>query len=140
MRSVDLIYYMRSRGEISDFQVGKGEGMNSTRNSYHPRDLMEKDQKCIMIIGGIAIFLPHSPVEARACVVDVAAEERRLGVIVIEEKEQTSESTKAVVEEEDHYEEWLKIFNHEVEQKITATLELAVEEEACSIDFIDLCE
>jgi hypothetical protein len=33
--------------------------------------MMEEDQRSILIIGGIEIFLPSSPVEASACVADV---------------------------------------------------------------------
>jgi hypothetical protein len=35
---------------------------------------MEEDQRCVLIIGGIQIFLPSSQVEARACVVDATEE------------------------------------------------------------------
>jgi hypothetical protein len=39
---------------------------------------MEEDQKCILIIGGIEIFLPHIPVEARACVADATKKDNQL--------------------------------------------------------------
>jgi hypothetical protein len=75
---------------------------------------MEEDQRCVLIIGGIQIFLPNSPAEANTsvsheevvqqeskkeamepnyfkenCVCDVgAAEERQLARIVKEEEEE----------------------------------------------------
>jgi hypothetical protein len=49
--------------------------------------MMGEDHKCILIIGGIEIFLSHIPIEARVCVADAKAEERQLGVTVIEEEE-----------------------------------------------------
>jgi hypothetical protein len=36
--------------------------------------IQEEDQRSILIIGAIWIFLPYSPVEARACVADAIAE------------------------------------------------------------------
>jgi hypothetical protein len=59
-------------------------------------------------------------------------------VIEEEEKEQTLMSTPA--EGEEHSEELLKIFSQEVEQEMTAALELAAEEEADNMDFVDLYE
>jgi hypothetical protein len=41
-----------------------------------------------MIIGGIQIFLPDSPVEARECVVDATIEERHSTMTVIEEEKE----------------------------------------------------
>jgi hypothetical protein len=35
---------------------------------------MEEDHRSILIIGGIEIFLPRSPVEARACVASASTE------------------------------------------------------------------
>jgi hypothetical protein len=43
--------------------VGKGEEMNSVESSYQRGVLMEEDQRCVLIIGGIQIFLPNSPTE-----------------------------------------------------------------------------
>jgi hypothetical protein len=60
MRSVDLIDCQEGRREIPYFQVGKEEErrlseslMNSVESSYQQGELVEEDQKCIMIIGGI---------------------------------------------------------------------------------------
>jgi hypothetical protein len=49
--------------------------MNSEVSSCQQEKLTEEDQKCILIIGGIEVFLPNSPVEARACVADATTEE-----------------------------------------------------------------
>jgi hypothetical protein len=42
--------------------------MNSAESSYQQGELVEEDQKCILIIGGIQIFLPNSPAEASTSV------------------------------------------------------------------------
>jgi hypothetical protein len=48
----------------------------------------EEDQRCILIIGGIEIFLPSNPAKARACVAYVMIEETNPTVTVKgEEKE-----------------------------------------------------
>jgi hypothetical protein len=68
----DLIDCQVGREEIPYFQVGKGEKMrhakslmNSEVSSDQRGELTEKDQRCLLIIGGIEVFLPHSPVEAK---------------------------------------------------------------------------
>jgi hypothetical protein len=100
MRSLeDLIDCQEGREEIPYCQVGKGEQMrlseslmnsevssdqreeltekmNSEVSSYQRGELMEKeDQKSILMIGGIEIFLPLRSVEVRACVAEGATEE-----------------------------------------------------------------
>jgi hypothetical protein len=81
MGPLDLIDLQVGREEIPRFQVGKGselrlvEGIMSSKvSSYQQRELMEEDQKYILIIGGIEVFLPHSPIEARACVASETTE------------------------------------------------------------------
>jgi hypothetical protein len=66
--------------------VGKGEEINSAEISNHQGVLMEEDQRCVMIIGGIQIFLPHIPVEARACVADAIEEGQPIVTVIEEEK------------------------------------------------------
>jgi hypothetical protein len=44
--------------------------MNSGMSSSQQDEMIEKDQTHFIIIGGIEVFLPHSRVEANACVVD----------------------------------------------------------------------
>jgi hypothetical protein len=44
--------------------VGKGEKMNSVEGLYRQGMLTGEDQKYILIIGGIEVFLPSIPVEA----------------------------------------------------------------------------
>jgi hypothetical protein len=75
MGPLDLIDCQVGREEIPRCQVGKGselrlvEGlMSSEVSSDQQRELTEEDQKYIMIIERIEVFLPHSPIEARACV------------------------------------------------------------------------
>jgi hypothetical protein len=74
MGSIDLIDYQvgRGRGETSYCQEGKGEQMrpceslmNSEVSSHQQGERTEKDQRCLLIIGGIEVFLPHSQVEAK---------------------------------------------------------------------------
>jgi hypothetical protein len=45
-----------------------------------------------LIIGGIEVFLPHSPVEARSCVVEETTEEGQPIVTVIEEGEEEADN------------------------------------------------
>jgi len=107
-------------------------------SSDHPKELTEeKYQKDILIIGGIQIFLPLSPVEERVYVADATIGKIQPTVIV-REMEQTSKA--AQVEEDEHSEEWLNIFIQEAEK--TAALEIAIEkeEEVDNMSFVDLCE
>jgi hypothetical protein len=48
--------------------------MSSGVSSYQQGDLIQKDQRCILIIGGIEVFLPNNPVEASTCVADATGE------------------------------------------------------------------
>jgi hypothetical protein len=64
----DLIDCQVGREETPYFQVGKGEEMNSAESSYKQDELMEEDQRRILIIGGNQGIPSNSPVEARACV------------------------------------------------------------------------
>jgi hypothetical protein len=48
--------------------------------------LTEEDQRSILIIGGIEIFLPSNPVEARECVADATTEEGQPTVTIIKRK------------------------------------------------------
>jgi hypothetical protein len=77
----DLIDFQESRRKIPSCQVGKGSErrlfeslMNSAESSYQQGELVEVDQRSILIIGGIEIFLPSSLVGARACVAGAATE------------------------------------------------------------------
>jgi hypothetical protein len=134
MRSLEgLIDCQEGREEISYCQVGKGEKMrlyeslmNSGMSSDQREELVEKDQRNLLIIGGIEIFLPLSPVEMRFCVADATTTKRQLAVTVMM-MEQISEAAQA--EEKEHLEEWLKIFNQEAEGETAAALKLTVREE-----------
>jgi hypothetical protein len=113
MISEDLIDCQGGSKEIPYCQEGKGEKMSSEMNSYQQGQMTEeKDQKDILIIGGIQIFLPGSPIEVRVCVADVAATERQLAE-TIKEEEELEQISKAAQEEEgnEHSEEWLKCFS-----------------------------
>jgi hypothetical protein len=132
MRSIDLIDCEEGRREIPYFQVGKGEErilseslMNSAEISYQQGELMEQDQRCILIIGGIKIFLPNSPAKASTsvsheevvqqeskkeamgpnsfkanCFCDVGAAEEGQPTVTIMMKEKISKSSQGEEEEE----------------------------------------
>jgi hypothetical protein len=151
MGSLDLIDCQVGSRKFPNCQVGRGKEMrlseslmNSEESSDQQGVLTGEDQKSILMIGGIRVFLPHSPVEARECVADAATEERQPTETVMEEEmEQTLMFSQG--EEEEHSTEWLKIFSQEAEQEITAVLEAAEEEEeeeeeADNMDFVGLCE
>jgi hypothetical protein len=83
--SLHLIEFHGGRREIPYHQVGEGEEMNSVESSYQKGVLidehscgsadqvneddeklnnpiaMEEDQRCVLIVVGIQIFLPNSP-------------------------------------------------------------------------------
>jgi hypothetical protein len=90
----DLTDYQEGRSENSDFQVGKEEEVTLSESlkkleeaSDHQGMLTEEeDQRHILIIGGIIIFLPSISVEAIAHV-EGATEERQPAKTVTEEKE-----------------------------------------------------
>jgi hypothetical protein len=132
MGSIDLIDYQVDSRKIPCCQVGKGEQMglynslmNSEESSDQQEELIEEDQKRILMIGGIKVFLPYSPVEASMCVVDAATTERQL-VVTVEEMEQILEATQ--VEEKEHSKEWLEIFIQEYEAEIVVALKLIARE------------
>jgi hypothetical protein len=70
--------------------------------------LTEEDQRSVLIIGGIHIFLPRIPVEARACVAYAAVEGQPMQTLIKENKEKTLEYSPA--EGEEHLAEFLRNF------------------------------
>jgi hypothetical protein len=135
--SMDLIYCQVGRGDIPDFQVGKGEEMSSVESSLtdeeeagekphsdgdsrrtvsHVNEDDEKlqtfitekeDQKTVLIIGGVKIFLPSGRGEASTDVAEVT--EGQPTETVMEEKEQILMSVPMGGEE--HSAESLDIFS-----------------------------
>jgi hypothetical protein len=105
----DLIYCQMGRDEIPYFQVGKGEKMSSEKSSYQ-----EEAQRSVLIFKGIEVFLPYSPVEAKACVfVATATEEGQPDVTIIEkEKEQILMFAPA---EEEHVDKMITPWKKELE-------------------------
>jgi hypothetical protein len=83
----DLIDCLEGREEIPYCQVGKGENMSSQVSSHQQGEMTEKDQRCLLIIGGIEVFLPHSPFEAIESVEDEAVGEGQ-PVVTIGEREE----------------------------------------------------
>jgi hypothetical protein len=61
--------------------------MNSELSSYQPEELMEReDQRNLLIIGGIEIFLPLRSVGDKTCVADAATVEGQPTETVMEEE------------------------------------------------------
>jgi hypothetical protein len=135
MGSIDLIDCQVGSRKIPCCQVGKGEQMrlteslmNSEVSSDQQEELIQEDQKRILMIGGIKVFLPYSPVEANMCVAEAAIEDRQLAETVMEkEMEQISEAAQR--EEKEHSKEWLKIFSQEIEGEIDTALKMTAREE-----------
>jgi hypothetical protein len=96
--------------------------MNSRESSDQQGVLIGENQKRIIIIGVIEVFLPSIPVEAIESVAYAATKERRpVETIMEEEMKQTLTFSKEA--EDEHSTEWLKIFSQEAGQEITAVLE-----------------
>jgi hypothetical protein len=109
---------------------GIADHMNEYDEKLNTSTLEEEDQRCILIIGGINIFLPRIPVEASACVareevMQEASKEEAIGpnvfktnslcvagaeeeerqpteTVMEEEKEKTLKSSQEMKEEEAH--------------------------------------
>jgi hypothetical protein len=79
MGSNDLIDCQVGSRKFPNFHMGKGKEvrlseslMNSEESSDEQGVLTGEDQKRILIIGGIEVFLPRSPVEAKEFIADAA--------------------------------------------------------------------
>jgi hypothetical protein len=121
--------------------------MNLEVSSYQRGEIIEEDQKGILMIGGIQIFLPYSPVEVNVCVADATIATEGQPTETVKEEEEEGEKTLMSIpaEEKEHSEEWLKIFSQEAEKETAAALKLTTEEEeeeeeANNMGFADLCE
>jgi hypothetical protein len=106
--SMDLIKFQVGRGDIPDFQVGKGEETSSAESSLIDEEeaggrphsggnsrgtvshvnedddkletfitIEEKDQRDVLIIGGVEIFLPSDRGEASTDVADVTGRQKK---------------------------------------------------------------
>jgi hypothetical protein len=128
--------------------------------------LREEDQKCILINGGIKIFLSNSLAEASTsvaheevlqqeskkeamgtndfkgnCVYDAGATKVGQPAETIKEEEEKEKTLMfSRVKGEENSIELLKIFSQEAEQEMIAALESAVEGEAANMDFAELYE
>jgi hypothetical protein len=100
----------------------------------------EEDLRNLLMIGGIQIFLPHSPEEAKVCVADEATttEVGQLAETVRKKNWSRYLEAAQAEEEDEHSEEWLNIFSQETEK--TAALELAEVEEEEEVDNISLAD
>jgi hypothetical protein len=70
---------------IGEESCGFADHVNEDDDKLKTCTIQKEDQKSILMIRGIQIFLPESPVEARACVVDAATEEGKPTETVMEE-------------------------------------------------------
>jgi hypothetical protein len=117
--------------------------MSLEKRLNQPEQLTEKEyRRNILMIGGIEIFLPHSPEEAKICVADEAAttRERQPAMTIREEELEQTLETSHVGEEDENSKEWLNIFIQEAKKTTTLELAEAEEEEADNKRFVDLCE
>jgi hypothetical protein len=65
--------------------------------------MMEKeDQKCLLVTGGIEVFLPHRSTEVRYCMDDTTTTEGKLAMTVKEEGEMGQTLEPNPTEEEEH--------------------------------------
>jgi hypothetical protein len=129
------------RGVLIDGDsCGLEDHVNEDGDKLKTFTIHEEDQRSILIIGGIKIFLLNSQVEASAHDESATKEEGHLAVTVIEEEDKEQTLAFSPTEGEEHSAELLKIFSQEDEQEMTTALELAAEEEADKMDFIDLYE
>jgi hypothetical protein len=96
----------------------------------------EDDQRDVLIIAGVEIFLPSGRGEANTYVADATG--RQQAESVKEDKEHILMSVP--MEGEEHSTKPLDFFIQEDEQEMTAALESEAEEEENIIDFVGLCE
>jgi hypothetical protein len=151
MGSLDFIDFQVGSRKFPNFQVGKGKGVrlseslrDSGVSSNQQGVLIGEDHKRILMIGGIQVFLPHSPVEASEGVANGATRGGQPTETVKEEEEMEQTLTFPQEAENEHSTKWLKILSQEVGQEITVVLETVEEEEeeeeANNMDFATLCE
>jgi hypothetical protein len=89
----------------------------------------EEDMRDILMIGGIAIFLPLAQEEEKICVVGATTvEEQSAETVRKEGLEQNLEAAEVDEEEDEHSEEWLNNFGQGDEKKKTPALKLAAKE------------
>jgi hypothetical protein len=169
----DLEDCQEGSGSILNCQVGRDEQMRLSEGLINSEMKLDQqvqlkaveDQRNLLMIGGIEVFLPFSQEEAEQSTVTVREEELEQTLEAAQEREENEHSEErlndfsqgaereevaalkltaeeAGAEEEDkHYEEWLDIFSQEDEE--TATWEFAAEEEEEDTDnicFADLCQ
>jgi hypothetical protein len=89
---------------IGEGSCGVADHVNEDDDKLKTFTIQEEDQRIILIIVGIQIFLLDSPDEARVCVVDATIEERQ-PLMTFMMKEKISEDTQG--EEEEHIVEML---------------------------------
>jgi hypothetical protein len=71
---------------ISEDSCGFTNHVNDYDENFKTCTIQKEDQMSIQMIGGIRVFLPDSPIEARACVMDEKTEERQLAETIMEEE------------------------------------------------------
>jgi hypothetical protein len=112
---------------VSGDSCGFADHVNEDDDKLKTCTTQEEDRRNLLMVGGIQIFLPGSPVEVRICVADEGATtgEGQPDVTVKGEVEQMLET--AQEEENEHSKEWLNSFSQGAEE--TAALKLTAEKE-----------
>jgi hypothetical protein len=92
----------------------RGDDREDERGEFiHQGQLIEKeDQKSLLMIGGIKVFLPYSLVEAR-CVLPMQQQKEGQPAVTVKEMEQMSEAAQG--EEEEHADKMLTPWEKELE-------------------------
>jgi hypothetical protein len=127
---------------VSGDSCGFVDHVNEDDDKLKTCTIQEEDQRNLLMVGGIRIFLPGSPVEARICVADegAIAREGQPDATIKGEVEKMLEA--AQEEGNEHSKEIgaLKFFSQAAETEMTAALELATEEEEKedNTSFVDL--
>jgi hypothetical protein len=130
---------VEERHHLYEYSCGVAGHVNEADEKLNTSITEEEDQRNVLIVGGIQIFLPRSQAEASISVVGATTKGHPIETIKEEEeKEQTLSFSP--VEGEEHPTKFLKIFSQEAKQEMTAVLESAIEEEANIIDLVDLYE
>jgi hypothetical protein len=126
MGSVDSIDCQEGSRKIPYCQVGRDEQMRLSEGliksnvslDQQMQLIEEEDRRNILTIGGIQIFLPHSPKKAKVCVADEVAtiEVGQLADTIRKEALEQIWEVAQAEEEDEHFKEWLNIFSQEAEK------------------------
>jgi len=109
------------RTHLYEYSCGFVYHVNEYDEKLNTSTIKEVDKRCIMIIGGIKIFLPSNQEKASICVAEATEEGQPAETFIKKGLEKILKSSH-VGEEKENSTEFLKIFSQEVEQEMTAEL------------------